>query len=95
VNTIITVKGLNWPRRLDLPFRSDLLGPWNNLGRFRWYYECHLYLGESYSLTCYKVDSFLKVVALGKLRHSCASPADFLSQKSRLIAKCIREARPI
>jgi hypothetical protein len=46
-------------------------------------------------LSCFKVDSFLRVIAVGRLRHSCVSSADFESQKSRLIAKCIREAKPI
>jgi hypothetical protein len=95
MNTTVTVKGLNWPLELNFLRYSKLLGPYNNLGRFRWYCEFEPGLSESCLLSCFKVDSFLRVIAVGRLRHSCVSPADFESQKARLIAKCIREAKPI
>ena len=95
MNGVVKVKGLNWPLKLNFLRYSKLLGPSNRLGSFRWYCEFEPGLSESCCLSCFKVDSFLRVIAVGRLRHSCVSPADFESQKSRLIAKCIREAKPI
>lgn len=95
MNGAAKVKELNWPRRLYFPFHSDLLGPCNSLGRLRWYYDCHCYFGKTYFLQCYRVDSRFRKVAVGLLLHSCASSADFKSQESRLIAKCIRGALPV
>ena len=94
MNGIVNVKGLHWPPKLSFIPYSELLGPRNNLGRFRWYFKFRPYLDQSCSLTCFKVDGHLKVIAVGRAYYDRFLPADFESQRSHLIAKCIREARP-
>ena len=99
MNTVVRVKGANWPKTSAHGF---LLGPVNNLGRFRWYYNFWPCLDQGFGLTCSKVNSFLGVVAVGRIRLSEGSAEGFESQESRLIdkctsrliAKCIRKARP-
>jgi hypothetical protein len=88
----VQVKGLNWPK-MDAS-RGFLLGPANNLGRFRWYYKFWPCLDQDFGLTCSKVDGSFGIVSVGRICHLRVSAADLESQRSRLIAKCIREARP-
>ncbi len=95
MNTIVSVKGLHWPPKLSFISYSELLGPRNNLGRFRWYFKFRYYLDQSCSLICFKVDSHLKVIAVGRAYYDHLLPADFESQRFQLIAKCIRGARPL
>ena len=100
MNTTVRVKGANWPKTSA---RGFLLGPVNNLGRFRWYYNFWPCLDQGFGLTCSKVDSSLRLVAVGRICLSEGSAEGFESQESRLIdkcisrliAKCIREARPL
>lgn len=92
MNTEIKVKGLNWPLRQG-PY-ATLLGPINNLGKFRWYYGFFSREDGGYDLRCIKFDSFSQMTAFGKLDNL---PVDILNsekQKSRMIAKCIRNAQP-
>ena len=95
MNGIVKAKGLNWPLKLNFLEGAKLLGPSNRLGSFRWYCKLELGLGsaESGCLSCFKIDSFLRVVAVGRLGHSCASRAEFESERPRLVAKCIRDAK--
>jgi hypothetical protein len=86
------VNGFNWPRMIA--GRGFLLGPANNLGRFRWYSKFWPFLGQGGGLTCSKVDSSFRLIAVNKIDYLCVSPADFQGQRLRLIAKCIREAGP-
>lgn len=88
----IQAEGFNWPKMNA--GRGFLLGPANNLGRFRWYYKFWPFLGQDGGLTCSKVDSSFRLIAVNRIDYLCVSPADFQNQKPRLIAKCIRGARP-
>ena len=80
---------VKWPTKLNFQPGFRLLGPSNKLGSFRWYYR---FRPCSCRLTCLKFNGYLRLIAVGRLHHPCVSSADFESQKSRLIAKCIREA---
>jgi hypothetical protein len=88
----VQVNGFNWPKMIA--GRGFLLGPASNLGRFRWYYRFWPFLGERGGLDCSKVDSSLRLIAVNRIDYSCSSQADLESQRPRLIARCIRGARP-
>lgn len=92
-STSVQVQGLNWPARLP---GYDLLGPVNNLGKFRWYCKTYYYVGESglerLGFKCIKIDNYLRPVSVGDIEDlpQCLSSV----QHHRAIAKCIRKARP-
>ncbi len=93
MNPVVQVKGLNWPLRQGA--YTSLLGPVNNLGKFRWYYGFFSREDGNYDLRCVKVNGYLQMVAAGKLDNLSIVSANPEKQKSRLIAKCIRNAKPL
>lgn len=88
------VQGLPWPAKL---YGYSLLGPVNNLGKFRWYCKTCCFLEESntqrLNLSCVKVDNQLQPIAIGEIYGILGSLSQVESQ--RVIAKCIRRAAQI
>lgn len=86
----VQVKGLNWPAKQGP--HTTLLGPVNNLGKFRWYYGFFSSFDRYFDLRCVKVNHLFEVIAIGKLDNLSIDAFDSEKQKSRVIAKCIRNA---
>ena len=89
----VQVKGLDWPAVLGP--HTTLLGPVNNHGYFRWYYSFSSCMDRCLELRCFKVNHLLGAIAIGKLDNLSIDTCKTERQRSRLIAKCIREAEPL
>lgn len=88
----VQVKGLSWPAKQGP--HTTLLGPVNNLGKFRWYYGFFSRMDRCFDLRCVKVNHLLEAIAIGRLDNLSIDLLDSQKQKS-LIAKCIRKAEPL
>jgi len=91
MDTVIQVKGLNWPAKQGP--HTTLLGPVNNLGKFRWYYGFFSSMDRCLNLRCVKINHLLEVIAIGKLDNLSVEVCQ--KQKSRLIAECIRKVQSL